>query len=453
MKIYTKFVSGCLFPLHEKLKKHHTVSRLSTLEKSQWLSRDEIQLLQKSNLSQFLERIHLHNPYYKDLFYQLGLSHSDLSLSNILQRLPVLEKDVIRANEGKLITEGVKNIKFIRTSGSTGAPLRFAMGIERISHDVSAKWRATRWWDVDIGDREAVVWGSSIELSGQGLLKHLRDRILRSKLFPAQHMTEQGMADILESLQNYRPSMIYGYPSIMSLLAQYAVDKGISVRMPNLKVIFCTAEKLFVHQRQIIEQVFGAKVADGYGGRDSGFIAHQCPQGNLHVCDEDIIVEILDDNDQPCKVGEVGHLVVTNMSMTAFPMVRYRTGDLARLSNVVCPCGRGLSVLDEVIGRSNDAIFATDGALVHGAFIGNIVREDDAVNHFQLIQESEKEYHLNLVPYSDGKIDIRNLQKRLLKVFGCDACLVIHLVENIAPEKTGKYKYIINRVKKTVLVD
>ena len=45
---------------------------------------------------------------------------------------------------------------------------------------VAAKWRGTRWWGVDIGDREIVVWGSPIELTTQDRFRHFRDRLLRN---------------------------------------------------------------------------------------------------------------------------------------------------------------------------------------------------------------------------------------------------------------------------------
>jgi len=60
-----------------------------------------------------------------------------------------------------------------------------------VSHDVAAKWRATRWWNVDIGDKEIVVWGSPIELGKQDKVKAIRDLFLRTKLLPAFEMSER----------------------------------------------------------------------------------------------------------------------------------------------------------------------------------------------------------------------------------------------------------------------
>ena len=66
--------------------------------------------------------------------------------------------------------------------------------------------------------------------------------------------------------------------------------------------------------------MFGAPVANGYGGRDAGFIAHQCPEGNMHVSAEDIIVEIIDKDGNVLPDGESGEIVVTHMATSDFPL-------------------------------------------------------------------------------------------------------------------------------------
>ena len=58
-----------------------------------------------------------------------------------------------------------------------------------MSHDVAAKWRATRLRDVVIGDPEVGVWGSPIELGAQDRLRRVRDALFRTSLRPAFDMS------------------------------------------------------------------------------------------------------------------------------------------------------------------------------------------------------------------------------------------------------------------------
>ncbi len=211
-----------------------------------------------------------------------------------LERLPFLTKDVIRKNLEDLKARGAR-LSLFNTGGSTGEPLQFFIGKERVSHDVAAKWRATRWWGVDIGDPEIVVWGSPIELGAQDRIRELRDRVLRTQLLPAFEMSEKRLDEFVDRICEIRPKMIFGYPSALSLIAGHAAARGRDLRSAGVKVAFVTAEQLFEHQKRAIAEAFGCAVANGYGGRDLGFAAHECPDGGLHVTAEDIVIEIVDD--------------------------------------------------------------------------------------------------------------------------------------------------------------
>jgi phenylacetate-CoA ligase len=443
--LYTRLVADCLFPLHERLKGHDSVRLRKALEESQWFTRDMLQARCHTRLQHFLTDVNAISPYYADQFRARGLSPSSFGDPEILLRIPCLTKELIRANQDQLLSHSDQPARFMKTSGSSGQPLEFAVGKERISHDIAAKWRATRWWGLDIGDPEAVVWGSDIELGAQGLARQIRDRLIRSRLFPAKQLRGDALMALFDRLQAYNPAMIYGYPSILALLAEAALQQKRRYDAGSLKVIFCTAEKLYDHQRQLIEHVFKAPVANGYGSRDAGFIAHECPQGRLHLSAEDIIVEILDDQQNPVAAGTAGEIVVTHMATRAFPMIRYRTGDIGILSTEACTCGRQLPVLTDVIGRANDLLRATDGSPVHGAYIGNIVREDAAVAQFQFIQHSPRQFELKLVCRDGAQPDQPGLRARLLGVVGGDAEIAIQLTAAIAMEQNGKFKYIVNR--------
>ena len=74
----------------------------------------------------------------------------------------------------------------------------------------------------------------------------------------------------------------------------------------GVQVAFVTAEKLYDDQRRDIARAFGCAVANGYGSREGGFIAHQCPAGGLHITAEDIIVEVVDEAGSPLDPGRPG---------------------------------------------------------------------------------------------------------------------------------------------------
>ena len=159
---YTSLISGVLFPLHERLKHHHSTALRRQMEQSQWWSAERLQELQLARLRELLAHAGAKVPYYRKLFAEIGFKTEDLRFIADLSRLPFLDKVRIRAHTDALKADDANGLARFNTGGSSGEPLIFYIGKERVSHDVAAKWRATRGWGVDIGDREIVVWGSPI---------------------------------------------------------------------------------------------------------------------------------------------------------------------------------------------------------------------------------------------------------------------------------------------------
>lgn len=443
---YTRLASGTLFPLHERLKQHHSTALLTELEQSQWLSPEQLQQRQDKNLQRFFEHLQQHNSYYSMLMHQQGINAGDIRTAADLAQLPLLTKKEIRAHQQQLLcdTDG-KRIKY-NTGGSSGEPLIFYMGMDRVSHDVAAKWRATRWWDVDIGDTEAVIWGSPIELGKQDRIKQWRDRIFRSHLIPAFDLRSERIKAYLEQLVHLRPKMVFGYPSVIAQLALAAEQQNVKLDQLGVKVVFTTSEMLYEHQREQIERLFAAPVANGYGARDAGFIAHQCPQGSLHISSEHIIVEILDEQGQSCPTGREGEIVITHLATQGFPFVRYRTGDMGVLSDQPCSCGRALPVLKEVKGRSTDFICATDGAKVHALALIYILREISGIEQFKIIQHRDDLTEVQIRTSGQFKPDsLTTISTAMKQRLGNDMQIQISNVEQFETGANGKFRYVEDR--------
>ena len=446
-ELYTALVSGLFFPLHERLKKHQTVTLRRQMEQSQWWSAEQLQALQLSRLKQLLSHAQQHVPYYRQLFAQLGFGAAQVTSLDDLARLPFLNKADIRANTEALKSEQAQHLARFNTGGSSGEPLIFFIGKERVSHDVAAKWRATRWWDVDIGDREIVVWGSPIELGAQDNVRAMRDKLFRTKLLPAFEMSMQKLDGFLEQIRQTRPKMLFGYPSALSHFARHAVTRGLRMDDLGIQVAFVTSERLYDEQRSQIAETFGCRVANGYGGRDAGFIAHQCPQGSMHITAEDIIVEIVNPQGLAVAAGEAGEIVVTHLATSEFPFIRYRTGDIGVLADTPCACGRGLPVLKEIQGRSTDFLIAQNGTVMHGLALIYILRDLPQVRAFKIIQESLDltrvlvvlEHELN--SELSEKI-VQGFQARL----GTGVTIQVEQVAEIPTEKSGKFRYVISKV-------
>ncbi|MGZ8291816.1 MAG: phenylacetate--CoA ligase family protein [Telluria sp.] len=445
---YTRVVSGLLFPLHELMKRHSTVAVRRAMEKSQWWPAGRLRELQLKRLRALLLRAQAKVPYYRDLFAQLGFDPArDLNSVEDLARLPLLDKATIRANSDRMRADDAHGLARFNTGGSSGEPLVFYIGKERVSHDVAAKWRATRWWGVDIGDPELVVWGSPIELGAQDSVRAVRDGMLRTSLLPAFEMSEAKLDGFVAEIRRRRPRMLFGYPSALSHIARHARARGVRMDDLGIRVAFVTSERLYDEQRAQISGAFGCPVANGYGGRDAGFIAHQCPAGSMHITAEDIVVETIGPDGKPAAPGTAGEIVVTHLATGDYPFIRYRTGDVGVLGDKQCACGRGLPVLQEIQGRSTDFLVAQDGTIMHGLALVYILRDLPQVKAFKIVQESLDLTRVQVVTEAPLDAAARSAIEAGFKArLGAAVRVDIEQVEAILPEKSGKYRYVVSKV-------
>lgn len=441
--LYTKLVANFIFPIQERLKHHDTVAVRKKMDESQWWPRERIEALQLDRLRNLVSHAEQHVPYYRELFEKIGLTAASIQSLADLQRIPFLTKPIIRNNLERFKSDKAQHLSRFNTGGSSGEPLIFFIGSERVSHDVAAKWRATRWWGVDIGDPEIVVWGSPIELTSQDRMRQLRDRLMRTQLLPAFEMSEAKLDGFVETIQRARPAMLFGYPSSISLIARHAEKSGQRMSDLGIKVAFVTSERLYDHQRDEISRIFGCPVANGYGGRDAGFIAHQCPNEGMHITAEDIIVEIIDKDGKVLPKGAAGEVVVTHLATSDFPFIRYRTGDVAVLSEKSCACGRGLPLLDEIQGRTTDFVLAADGTIMHGLAVVYPIRDIPGIAAFKVVQETLARVVVQIVPEDGCDSQVEAIIAAGIKArLGQSVDVQVRRVDHIPLENSGKFRYV-----------
>ena len=167
----------------------------------------------------------------------------------------------------------------------------------------------------------------------------------------------------------------------------------------------------------------------------------------MHLTAEDIIVEIVDADGRVLPAGEAGEIVVTHLATGDFPFIRYRTGDVAVMDTASCACGRGLPMLKEIQGRATDFVVARDGTVMHGLALIYILRDLPQVAGFKIMQESLDLTRVQVVPGPGFDADItRHIQRGLAARLGEGVHIEVEEVNEIAPEKSGKYRYVLSKV-------
>ena len=442
-------MGGAIYRLQEQLLRRPTFTYLRELEHSQWLSRQEIEQLQLQKLQRLLGVAAQHCPWHAARIEAAGLDLSrPLALADF-QKLPTMDKAEAAANRDWLVWRDAPGGAFhYNTGGSSGKPLIFYYGRQRQASDAAGRMRARRWWGVEPGEREVYLWGAPVELNKTDRIKTFRDRLVNQLVLNAFNMSPMQMDAYAQAIQSWQPRCIYGYASSVALLAAHAKERNVRFKLPRLRVVCTTGEPLFPHQRSLIQEVFGVPVANEFGSRDIGFTAHETPHGQMLLLSESILLEVLDAQNQPVKPGEVGETVMSGLCSEVQPFIRYRTGDMVRLSDESCRDGRGLHVISEVVGRSTDFLVKSDGTIMHALAGIYVLRAIEGVAEFKLIQHGLCDLEVLVVRNMNWREDaIRKIEMGLKERMGEDVNIRIQLVDNIAPEASGKHRYVVSHVQ------
>lgn len=445
--IMNKFIAKhIIFPLHEAALGRSTMHCLAELEKTQYLDDKSLGVHQTNKLQALVEHAYKNVPYYHDLFDDLGLKPSDMRSLEDIKKIPLLSKKEIRSKDSSFIAKNIKPLTRWTTGGSTGEPLIFYVDNLRMSYNAAAKLRSRRWWGVDMGDTELCFWGSPIENSSQTKFKTFRDNLLNIKLLSAYHLTKEIMEHYTRAIKKMKPRHIFGYGTGLFIFAKYIIENKHDLSDCGIKVVFSTAEKLYDFQKRIISQAFCCPVADNYGGRESGFIGCECPEGKMHLSSDKMIIEIIKDG-KPVKNGQEGEVVITNLNSYGMPFLRYRTDDIGVIDDKQCTCGRTLPVLTKILGRSQDVIVAPNGKIIHWVFFMKLIEGIEGVEQFRVTQKKIDDISIAIVPnkkFSNGSIE--PIKKNIIDMVGSPINIDIELCESIPLNKSGKFKWIISEL-------
>ena len=203
----------------------------------------------------------------------------------------------------------------------------------------------------------------------------------------------------------------------------------------------------------MINRAFGGeKVFDNYGSREM-YMAAECDQHNgYHIHAEVIYLEIVDKHNRRCAPGELGRVILTDLSNHAFPFIRYEIGDIGRMANdEECACGVRLPRLQSVDGRIADIVVAGDRILTAPNFT-LIFSDLDGVDAYQIRQDHEDSIEVFIVPGKNFTESVFSYIENSLKELTAGKLKIsINRVDQIAVPESGKRRFIISTIGKEKL--
>jgi phenylacetate-CoA ligase len=415
-----------------------------TLCKTQWLGVNETRELQDEKLRRLVRHAYRNVPYYRGRMQERGLRPEDIRGQEDLHKLPFLTKADIRKHlYFDIMSENHDKAEVLRitTSGSTGEPFVCYADRAQLELRWAATLRAQEWTGYRFGDPCVRLWHQTIGMSKSQIAKERVDALLSNRTFvPVFEMSEKNLTKMVETIAAAQPVLLDGYAEALDFLARYVASQAAVPVRP--KAVMSSAQTLPLASRRAIEEAFGCAVFDKYGSREFSGIAYECEaHAGHHVVAEGYIVEILK-NGEPAKPGEVGEVVITDLTNYCMPFIRYRIGDLAEAMDPLapCTCGRGAGRIGAIEGRVQSIIQGTDGRFVPGTFFAHYLKEfDHAIKQFQVVQEEPGAMTFRVVKggrFSDDVLD--EVLSKFREVLGGDLRIAVDFVDEVAMVRTGK---------------
>jgi phenylacetate-CoA ligase len=240
----------------------------------------------------------------------------------------------------------------------------------------------------------------------------------------------------LRRIHKHRPTHFFGYPSALYDFAIQMYHRGLDLKRLNLKAVFLTSEPVRAHQRAIIEEVTGSPCAEFYGSAEGGLTAFQCPEGSLHINSEAAWVDIPDPSTR--------EILVTDLMLRAFPLIKYRIGDEVTAKSGKCACGRAHPMLDQIEGRCGDPIRLPNGRWLNANVPSYIFKQFaglKTIRRYRFVHMADNRLELQLVVtpgVTDRQLDLVEAEVR--RAFGDDVPFTTKIVDALPHLDNAKHR-------------
>ncbi len=315
------------------------------------------------------------------------------------KRLPVMRKEDFRKDVSRCISSNYiidymsGRLGKMSTSGTSGVVMDIYKTHDDYRKSMAELWlRRSRYYGIKTEDRMCYFYTAAPGVDSEH--RGVRYVEIKNMLgFSKRNINEESMEVIYEMMNDFQPVWMTIQPGMMVLLLDY-IKKNHNEVIKSLKYIEFTGEMVTRALKEEVKNLLGCCVADQYGCHEMNSIAYECPQGNMHVMESNVHVEILE-NDCIVEDGKEGEICVTSLNNDVMPFVRYMIGDRGYISNDLhCKCGNKSPVLKITEGRSNTMIKREDGTWINKYVLYEPIEiMNDMVNLIVQFQITQKDYN------------------------------------------------------------
>jgi len=216
-----------------------------------------------------------------------------------------------------------------------------------------------------------------------------------------------------ETIKRLQPTAIVAVPSFILKLIAFAKANGIDMNSTSVKKAICIGEN--IRNTDFSLNILGRKITEDwdiqlfstYASTEMQTAFTECTAGRGgHHQPELVIVELLDEDDQPVPPHTPGEVTITTLDVEGMPLLRYKTGDICTYIDDACRCGRNSLRLSPLIGRKKQMIKFKGTTLYPPALFDLLSERDEILDFVVEIYADEiglDQVLLYLVPQNDSE--------------------------------------------------
>ncbi len=426
-------------PTHPETLLHQFYDQLM---ESQYWPATQMRDYQHEQLGHLLAHARVNSPFYATRLDPVFRADGSIDFSR-WREIPVLKRQDLVEHRQSMLASTVPphhgQAKDYETSGSTGVPIKVrANGIATLAGR-AAEYRAFDWHGIDfsqvicriVDDPEVARWPEGRHGGPWGpswAYGTSAGRLAEISMFDSY----EHIADFIERSEALY--LITGSTTAHALALEVK-RLGLNLRLDKL---FTTGSTPTGPEREAISRVFGAGLLQRYASKEANAIGHSCPTGDhFHIHAENVLVEVLREDGEPCQAGETGTVVVTPFLSTHQPMIRYEQGDLATVG-APCSCGRTLPVLADIAGRLSHVFRFPDGTSTYRR-LPESLRHELQARVWQIAQVEPLRIELRYQPRDPAVIgDEGAVIAFMRRLYPADVELAIRRVDAVPLTPAGK---------------
>lgn len=419
---------------------------LAELEEAEKYSSSELKQYQEEKMKRIINIAYEHIPFYRKVFQERKLVPSDIQTIEDLMKLPIIDKEIVRAHFKDLRNNNHRGIvNKGRTSGTTGTPSVFLRDLESINLESAAIVQHQKWANVIRRDKRVVLRGEKVAPIERDKPPFWRfNRFKNQLMMSSYHMAEKYLPYYVSKIREFSPKMLEAYPSTAYILAQYLerIDDCL-----NIPIVHTSSEPLYPHWRKLIENRLNAKIFDWYGMAERVCFAVECEaHEGLHTFSGYGITEIVKPSMNETDDSE-GVIVGTTLNNSIMPLIRYRTNDLSRAMEGSCKCGRKYPRIHAIETKYENMIITSDGKYISPSLITFCFKTASNIAMSQIIQSKDGSINIRIVGEKSFREQDRNhVISGMREILGEGNKITVELVSNIERTESGKFQWIISKI-------